>query len=166
MERKWLWGSSWPRRGLLRSCWSGGTGLAPQSGAVTEQSGKRLAFSPRGFTWLDALTVRHFRQFPTFLGIFSSNGLEGSSVAHWFVTHGFLVLPQLFKNKFLSYVVSQDNEGLIDQILKQRYIEGIKRYLGNSEHICGLLMTDLSMKYMYVLMSTYQNGAHIESNWL
>lgn len=41
-----------------------------------------------------------FPAVPTFLGIFSSKGLEGSSVPHLFVTHGFFVLHRLFKKSW------------------------------------------------------------------
>lgn len=146
-ERKWLCESSWPRGwGLLHGCWFGGTGLAPQSEAVTKQSGKCLAFSPREFAWLVALTTRHFRQFPTFLGIFSSKGLEGSSILP-LVTHGFFKLYQLsktnpglccFTEQFRTYW--SNTEGKV----YRRYLQMLREY---SKHIFGLLIIDLLMKY-------------------
>lgn len=83
---------------LSHSCRLGGSGLAPQSGVVTN-SGNHWEHSgtqPES-AWPVPL-ARHFRRVPTFLGIFSLKGLDGSPI-FLPLTHAFFVLQQLHKRK-------------------------------------------------------------------
>lgn len=96
LKRKGLWALAWPQQHpcVSHSCWLGGSSLVPQSGVVTN-SGNHWEHSGTqpDSAWPVPL-ARHFRRVPTFLGIFSLKGLDGSPI-FLPLTHAFFVLQQL-----------------------------------------------------------------------
>ena len=120
-----------PERKLVTSWWSVTQLLirrnphcSPQ-GSCHKTEWETSGFQPKIIAWLVALTTRHFRQFPTFLGIFSSMGLEGNFILSLVTYSCFLCTTSLILKKFPGYVVSQNNVGRIGQIPKQSCTEGV-----------------------------------------
>lgn len=129
-----------------------GPGLLPR-GSCHKTEWEALAFSPREFAWPVALASRHFRQFPTFLGIFSSKSLGGSFILP-LVTHVSLFSINYFeKNSWamLFHRTAEDTRGTSRSNAVEEAFEELRK-----QRSVALLIIDLPVKCTHAFIPPHQ----------